>query len=79
MDSRNPPRICRDVQTSKLIFAVPTSPNRTEVAVHTFHEQYPTPLTDQDVIDIGRESPEQLCDKPRRRTFDDDPESGVEK
>jgi hypothetical protein len=79
MDSRNPPKIGRNFQTSKLIFAVPaTSPNRTEIAVHTSHE-YPTSLSDQDVIDIGRESPEQPCDKPRCGTFDDDPEDGVEK
>ena len=70
MDSRKPPNIRRNFQTSRLIFAVPTtSPNRTS-------------LSDQYVIDIGRESPEQLCDnadKPRCGTFDDDPEGDVEK
>ena len=79
MDSGKAPRIGRNVPTSKLIFAAPTSLRRTEVAMDTSHEQYLTPLTDQDVIYIGRESPEQLHDKPRGLSFDDDPESGAEK
>jgi len=79
MDSRKPPSIGRNVPTSKLTFAVPTSPKRAEVAVHTSHEQYPTSPMDRDVIYIGRESPERLCDRPRGLSFDDDPESGVEK
>ena len=79
MDSRKPPRTGRNVPTSKLTFALPTSPKRAEVAVHTPHEQYPTSSMDQDVIYIGRESPEQLCDKPRGLSFDDDPENDVEK
>ena len=57
MNTGSPPRIGRNIPTSKLIFAVPTSPERAEVAVHTSHEQYPTSSTDQDVIYIGRESP----------------------
>jgi len=79
MDPGKSPRIGRNVPTSKLIFAVPTSPERAVVAVRTSYEQYPTSSTDQDVIYIGRESPEQPCDKPRGLSFDDDPESGVEK
>jgi hypothetical protein len=79
MDSRKPPKPGRNFHASTLIFAVPTAPNRTEVVVHTSHEEYPTSLSDQDVIDIRRESPEQLWDTPRRGTFDDDPEGGVEK
>jgi hypothetical protein len=79
MDTRTPPKIGRNFQTSKLIFAVPTFPNRTEVAMHASHEEYSISLSDQDVIDIGRESPEQLWDTPRRVTFDDDLEGGVEK
>jgi hypothetical protein len=77
MVSGKAPRIGRNVPTSKLTFAAPTSPRRTEVAMDTSHEQYLTPLTDQDVIYIGRESPEQLRDKPRGLSFDDDPESGA--
>ena len=79
MDSGTPPRIRRNVPTSKLTFAVHTSPKPTEVTVHTSHEQYPTSLTDQNVIYIGRESPEQLCDKSRGLSFDDNHESDVEK
>jgi len=79
MDSGKPPGVGRNVPTSKLMFAVPTSSNRAEVAVHTSHEQHPISSTDQDVIYIGRESPDQLSDKPRGLSFDDDPESDVEK
>ena len=79
MDPGKPPRIGRNVPTSKLIFAGPTSPERAVAAVRTSHEQHPTSLTDQDVIYIGRESPEQLCGKPQGLSFDDDPESGVAK
>ena len=78
-DSGKAPRRGRNVPTAKLTFAAPTSPRRTEVAMDMSYEQYLTPRTDHDVIYIGRERPEQLCDKPRGPSFDDDPGSGVGK
>jgi len=60
MDSATPPRIGRNVSNSKLSFAVPTAARRVDVAVHTSREQYPTSLTDRDVLHIGHGRPEQI-------------------
>jgi hypothetical protein len=72
VDSDNPLRLGRAVPNAKSIFTVVTPSRRAKREMHMAHEKYPSSLTKENALYIGRDCPGQLQpDKQVGLNFED--------